>query len=204
MKKKENTLKKLLKNKTIAIFIIAILLILFTWFVIQMTNSIGEQNMNTKIKLETTEGNISIELYSDKMPITAGNFEKLVKEGFYDGIIFHRVIPNFMIQSGDPTGTGMGGSGTIIEDEFVEGPTNVRGTLAMANSGPHSGSSQFFINVVDNTFLDWNNMQAPNSKHPVFGEVIEGMDVVDKISLVQRNSQDRPLTEVKIIKAIII
>ncbi|MBC8435290.1 peptidylprolyl isomerase [archaeon] len=159
------------------------------------------ETKNTKVLFETTEGNITIKLYSEQMPITAGNFENLVKEGFYDGIIFHRVIPDFMIQGGDPTGTGMGGSGKVIKDEFVKGPTNVRGTLAMANSGPNSGSSQFFINIADNTFLDWDNMQAPASKHPVFGEVVEGMDIVDKISLVPRNGQDRPLTEVKIISA---
>ena len=161
-------------------------------------------NQNTKVKLETTHGDIVIELYTNQMPITAGNFEKLVGEGFYDGIVFHRVIEEFMIQGGDPTGTGMGGSGQVIEDEFVKGPTNVRGTLSMANSGPNSGSSQFFINLVDNVFLDWDNMQSPNSKHPVFGEVVEGMEVVDKIASVQTGAQDRPVEEVKIIKASVI
>jgi len=159
---------------------------------------------NTKVKLETTQGDIVIELYTDTMPITAGNFEKLVSKGFYDGIIFHRVIKDFMIQGGDPTGTGMGGPGYTIEDEFVKGPSNVRGSLSMANSGPSSGGSQFFINLVDNTFLDWDNMQAPSSKHPVFGEVVEGMEIVDKIATVQTGAQDRPVEEVKIIKASIV
>ena len=208
VKKKQNKVLKKLddfsKNKIVAIFIIAILLVLFTWFVFMTTTGLTQKMANTKVLLETTEGNITIELYSEKMPITAGNFESLVKKEFYDGIIFHRVIKDFMIQGGDPTGTGMGGSGAVIEDEFVKGPTNIRGTLSMANSGPNSGSSQFFINLVDNTFLDWDNMQAPNSKHPVFGEVIEGMDIVDKIGSIETGAQDRPVKEVKILKATII
>jgi peptidylprolyl isomerase len=146
------------------------------------------------VKLETTMGNITIELRAD-MPITAGNFEKLVKQGFYDGVIFHRVIDGFMIQGGDPTGTGRGGS-TPIKDEFTKNNHNVRGTIAMANAGPNTGSSQFFINLVDNTFLD--------SKHPVFGKVVEGMDVVDKIGKVRTDSNDRPVTPVKIIRATIV
>lgn len=194
--------KNILKNKIVAIFIIAALLLLFTWFVVETIDNF--KMPNTKVLLETTEGNITLELYSDKMPITAGNFEKLVKEGFYDGVIFHRVIPNFMIQGGDPTGTGRGGPGYVIQDEFVKGPSNVRGTIAMANSGPNSGGSQFFINLVDNSFLDWDNTQAPESKHPVFGEVVEGIEVIDAISEIETNSQDKPLEEVKILKATII
>ncbi len=137
------------------------------------------------------------------MPVTAGNFEKLVKEGFYDGIIFHRIIPNFMIQGGDPTGTGMGGPGYKIQDEFVPGHSNTRGTLSMANAGPNSGGSQFFINLVDNSFLDYDKEPA-QSKHPVFGEVTEGMDIIDKIAAVETGAQDKPLEDVKIIKATII
>lgn len=157
----------------------------------------------TKVKLETNQGDIFIELYDD-MPVTAGNFKKLVKEGFYDGVIFHRVIPNFMIQGGDPTGTGMGGPGYNIEDEFVEGHSNVRGTISMANTGqPNSGGSQFFINLVDNTGLDFDKKPL-SSKHPVFGEVVEGMDVVDKIANVPTNPQDKPLEDVVIIKASVI
>ena len=159
---------------------------------------------NTQVKLETNHGEIIIELYSGKMPITAGNFEKLVSEGFYDGVIFHRIIDGFMIQGGDPTGTGMGGSEKTIQDEFVKGPTNTRGTLSMANSGPNSGSSQFFINLIDNTNLDWD--KAPStSKHPVFGKVSEeSLEIIDLIAKVETNAQDRPLEEVIIQKATIL
>ena len=157
----------------------------------------------TTVKLETTEGDIVIKLYDD-MPITAGNFEKLVKQGFYDGIIFHRVIAGFMIQAGCPHGTGTGGPGYTIDDEFVPGHSNQRGTISMANTGqPNSGGSQFFINLVDNSYLDWDNRSTPY-KHPVFGEVIDGMNVVDKIAAVKTDYNDRPKTEVKIIKATII
>ena len=155
-------------------------------------------NMKTVILLETTQGNIEIEL-ADDMPITAGNFEKLVKEGFYDGVIFHRIIDDFMIQGGDPTGTGIGDPKIPnIKDEFTNTnlDENNRGTISMANAGPNTGSSQFFINLVDNNFLD--------GKHPVFGKVVEGMDVVDKIAKVKTNFQDRPLEDVKIIKATVI
>ena len=125
------------------------------------------------VLLETTMGNITIAL-DPGMPITAGNFEKLVKSGFYDGVIFHRVIPGFMIQGGDPTGTGQGGPGYTIPDEFTSHNHNARGTVAMANAGPNTGGSQFFINLVNNTYLD------PN--YPVFGTVTSGMDVVDAIA----------------------
>jgi len=155
------------------------------------------------VKLETTMGDIVIKLYDD-MPITAGNFERLVKEGFYDGIIFHRVIAGFMIQGGCPNGTGTGGPGYTLQDEFVPGHSNQRGTISMANTGqPNSGGSQFFINLVDNSYLDWDNRSTPY-KHPVFGEVIDGMNVVDKIAAVKTDYSDRPMTEVKIIKASII
>lgn len=194
--------KDVLKNKPIVIFIIAILIILFTFFVMEMFSNIDE-NMATKVKFETTQGDIVIELYDD-MPITAGNFKKLVGEGFYDGIIFHRVIKDFMIQGGDPTGTGMGGPGYQIKDEFVVGHSNTRGTLSMANSGPNSGGSQFFINLVDNSFLDYDK-QPLSSKHPVFGEVTEeSLEVIDKIANTPTGAGDKPIEEVKIIKASII
>ena len=160
------------------------------------------ESSGKKVKLETTKGDIVIELY-DNIPITAGNFEKLVREGYYDGVIFHRVIKRFMIQGGDPTGTGTGGPGYKINDEFVTGSTNVRGTIAMANSGPNSGGSQFFINLVNNTNLDWDKPPA-SSKHPVFGKVIEGMDFVDAIGNVRTGPGDRPIETVKIIKAEVI
>jgi peptidylprolyl isomerase len=147
------------------------------------------------VKLETTMGNITIELRPD-MPVTAGNFEKLVGKGFYDNTIFHRVIDGFMIQGGDPTGTGRGGPGYVIRDEFTANNRNVRGTIAMANAGPNTGGSQFFINLVDNSHL--------NAKHPVFGKVVEGMDVVDRIGKVKTDSNDRPVTPVKITKAMVV
>jgi peptidylprolyl isomerase len=130
------------------------------------------------------------------MPVTAGNFETLVKNKFYDGVIFHRVIEGFMIQGGDPTGTGFGGPGYAIKDEFQPGNRNDRGTLSMANAGPNTGGSQFFINLVDNNYLD--------SKHPVFGKVVEGMDVVDEIAKVPTTGRDggyRPIQNVTIIRA---
>jgi len=159
--------------------------------------------MPTRVKLETTKGDIVIELYDD-MPITAGNFKKLVEEGFYDGIIFHRVIRNFMIQGGCPKGTGTGGPGYTIKDEFVAGHSNARGTISMANTGqPNSGGSQFFINLVNNKFLDFDDRQTP-SKHPVFGEVVEGMDVVDAIALSRIDRNDRPKEDVVITKATVL
>ncbi len=158
--------------------------------------------------LNTNHGIIKIKLYLEESPITAGNFKKLVEEGFYDGVKFHRVIQNFMIQGGDPltkddssqNGWGTGSPGYAIEDEFIEGLSNVRGTISMANSGPNSGGSQFFINVADNTRLDWDK-EPSLSKHPVFGMVVEGMDVVDEISKVPTVSGDRPSEHVVIEKA---
>ena len=147
------------------------------------------------VRLETTMGNITIELRPD-MPITAGNFAKLVSQGYYNNTIFHRVIDGFMIQGGDPTGTGRGGPGYMIPDEFTANNRNLRGTIAMANAGPNTGGSQFFINLVDNEFL--------NSKHPVFGKVVQGMDVVDKIGKVKTDSNDRPVTPVKIMNATVV
>ena len=149
-----------------------------------------------KVLLETTMGNITIELRND-MPITTGNFKNLVEKGTYNNTIFHRVIPNFMIQGGDPTGTGYGDpSIPDIKDEFTRTNRNKRGTIAMAKAGPNTGSSQFFINIADNNYLD--------DKHPSFGTVISGMDVVDKISLVKRDSRDKPLQKVTITKALIV
>ena len=157
----------------------------------------------TKVILHTSMGDITIKMHED-MPITTGNFVKLAKEGFYDGTIFHRVICDFMIQGGDPDGNGMGGPGYTIEDEFGHGHSNKRGFVSMANTGrPHSGGSQFFINTVDNCYLDKENPSTPYA-HPVFGEVIEGMDVVDKIQNVQTGYMDKPVKDVVINKAEVI
>src|SRR5688572_13012156 len=118
----------------------------------------------TQITFYTNKGIFVAEMYDTLQPITAGNFISLVKKKFYDGIIFHRVIDKFMIQGGDPTGAGSGGPGYTIKDEFHPATSNIQTTLAMANSGPNTGGSQFFINLIDNTRLD--------PKHPVFGKVI--------------------------------
>ncbi len=178
-------------NKQNLIIAVGVILIISTYFIISKDNVV-EENMAKRVSLETTMGKIVIELYADK-PITAGNFEKLVKEGFYDGVIFHRVIDGFMIQGGDPTGTGMGGPGYTIRDEFTGEQKNNRGTIAMANAGPNTGGSQFFINLVNNDHL--------NSGHPVFGKVVEGMSVVDAIAKVQTDNNDKPIIEVKILTA---
>lgn len=145
-----------------------------------------------QVTLKTTKGDIVIELYPDKAPITVANFLKLANAGFYNGVKFHRVIPNFMIQVGDPNtkgadiaSYGMGGPGYTIADEFTNGLSNARGMVAMANTGaPHSGGSQFFINVKDNTSLD--------GGYSVFGKVLSGMDVADAIVSVPRNASDMP------------
>lgn len=152
-------------------------------------------NRPTQVVMETSMGVIKIELYDDK-PITTENFVKLAEKGFYEDTIFHRVIKGFVIQGGDPTGLGIGGPGYSIKDELEGNNANVRGTIAMANSGPDTGGSQFFFNLVDNNFLD--------SKHTVFGKVVEGMDVVDKIGNVPVNSRDRPIESVKIISVKVI
>lgn len=150
----------------------------------------------TTVLLQTSMGDVKIELFDKTMPITAGNFRKLVAESFYDGTTFHRVIPNFMIQGGDPQGTGMGGPGYTIRDELPAENRNERGTISMANAGPNTGGSQFFINVVDNRRLD--------RKHPVFGRVVGGMEVVDAISHTPTDSDDRPRAKVTIRKATIL
>jgi peptidylprolyl isomerase len=128
------------------------------------------------------------------MPLTVGNFETLVNKGFYNNVTFHRVIDGFMLQGGDPTGTGRGGPGYTIKDEFLPGNRNNRGTISMANAGLNTGGSQFFINLVDNNYLD--------TKHPVFGKVVEGMGVVDKIGKVPTSGgqENRPLQNVTILK----
>lgn len=167
-------------------------------------------NPNNPIaRLETTQGTIVIELFEDVMPVTAGNFATLVADGYYDGIKFHRIIDGFMIQGGDPNtktdnvaSYGTGGPGYAIADEFVSRDylSNVRGTLSMANSGPNSGGSQFFINLVDNVALDFDKPPL-TSKHPVFGRVVEGMDIVDAIAKVETNERDLPIEDVVITKA---
>ena len=166
----------------------------------------GIPKMKTAV-LETNLGTIEIELFTEQMPKTTKNFIDLAEKGFFDGTKFHRVIAGFMVQGGDPLSKensqkhlwGTGGPGYEIRDEFVEGISNTRGTISMANHGPNTGGSQFFINLVDNTFLDFDK-QPTSSKHPVFGNVVKGMEVVDKISNVAKDSQDKPLEDVVVEK----
>jgi peptidylprolyl isomerase len=163
----------------------------------QKTNQPTDEYTNgAKILLKTNMGDVTIQLRND-MPITTGNFKNLVEKGTFNGTIFHRVIEGFMIQGGDPTGTGYGDpSIPEIKDEFTRKNRNDRCTIAMANAGPNTGSSQFFINLVNNNYLD--------AKHPQFGKVITGIDVVDKIGSVRTNSNDKPLKDVVIVNASIV
>jgi peptidyl-prolyl cis-trans isomerase B (cyclophilin B) len=144
----------------------------------------------TNATMQTNHGAIEIELFDDAAPKTVENFKKLARDGFYDGVIFHRVIQDFMIQGGDPTGTGTGGPGYQFEDEFNDNKV-VRGALAMANAGPNTNGSQFFIVTAEATpWLD--------GKHTVFGRVTSGMDVVDTIEQVETGSGDKPREDVRI------
>jgi peptidylprolyl isomerase len=151
----------------------------------------------------TSMGTFTLELFTDTMPVTTENFISLASKGFYNGTKFHRIIDGFMIQGGDPLTKddaqvnrwGTGGPGYSIKDEFTGNHSNVVGTISMANAGPNTGGSQFFINVADNTFLD--------GKHPVFGKVVAGMDVVEKIVKTKTNESDRPVTPV-IIESVVL
>jgi cyclophilin family peptidyl-prolyl cis-trans isomerase len=151
---------------------------------------------NPTATLRTTLGDIRIELFRDRAPKTVENFISLTRKGFYNGVTFHRVIPGFMIQGGDPKGDGTGGPGYTIRDEIDatlrhDGP----GVLSMANAGPNTGGSQFFITLAKTSWLD--------GKHAVFGRVRGGQDVVEKIAGVARDSQDRPKSPVRIVEATI-
>ena len=173
-----------------------------------------------KALIKTNRGNILVQLFPEIAPKTVENFETLAKQGYYDGVIFHRVIPDFMIQGGDPTGTGMGGDSSFggdFEDEFSKELFNLRGALSMANRGPNTNGSQFFIvtnqNVPGNMLGQLEGAGYPSEvieaykqggtpwldfRHTVFGHVVEGMDVVDKIQNVQRGPQDKPVHDVVI------
>jgi cyclophilin family peptidyl-prolyl cis-trans isomerase len=139
--------------------------------------------------MKTTEGDIAIELFDDDAPKTVDNFRKLAGDGFYDGLIFHRVIPDFMIQGGCPQGTGTGGPGYTFEDEINQHQV-VRGALAMANAGPDTNGSQFFVTVAPTPWLD--------GRHTIFGEVTEGYEVVEDIANQETGPQDRPVVDVMI------
>ena len=149
------------------------------------------------VLLETNQGTIEVELFSEEAPKTCENFTGLIKKGYYNGIIFHRVIKDFMIQGGDPTGTGMGGEsiwGKSFEDEFDDALSfDTKGLLAMANAGPNTNGSQFFITTAKTEWL--------NNRHTIFGKVVSGYDVVEKIENTTVGSQDKPIEEQKIISA---
>lgn len=170
---------------------------------VNVNNLIEVNEKNMKATIQTNKGNIVLELYAEQTPNTAGNFAKLAKEGFYNGTKFHRVIEGFMIQGGDPQTKddslqmmwGTGGPGYQFADEIVSGLSNVTGTISMANAGPNTNGSQFFINVADNTFLD--------GKHAVFGRVVEGMDIVFAISQVEKNQRDVPIEPIILEKVIV-
>lgn len=157
------------------------------------------ENVDLIVDLETNQGTIKIKLFPEIAPKACQNFAKHAKDGYYDGIIFHRVIKGFMIQGGDPTGSGMGGEsiwGKPFEDECKPELTfNRKGILAMANAGPGTNGSQFFITVAETPWL--------NGNHTIFGEVIEGYDVVEKIENCKTGMQDRPADEQKIVKAFV-
>ncbi len=161
----------------------------------------------TKVLMSTSKGDIEIELFTDSMPITAGNFLKLADSGYYNGLHFHRVIRGFMLQGGCPNSKdpnsprcGTGSPGYAIADEHLDDArfSNEIGTLSMANSGPNSGGSQFFVNTVHNSFLDWFDNSTP-SQHPVFGKVTSGMDVVKSIEATPTGAGDRPIEPMQII-----
>jgi len=201
---------KTVKIGIIVIFI-AIVVIAAVYLILGSSNEDNEVVENPIAVFDTTMGTFKVKLFAEKVPITVDNFVTHANNGYYDGVIFHRVIKDFMIQGGDPNGDGTGGYAAkyhegygdknnqetwVIPDEFDEDLSNVRGTISMANRGSNTGGSQFFINVVDNSYLDFNKEPLQN-KHAVFGEVIEGMDVVDAISEV-KTTNDKPDADVVI------
>jgi peptidylprolyl isomerase len=203
MNSRRSSKRKISRNKSrskkpLAIGLVAVILIVIVgvtaFYVFGMNKSTPTGN---KVLLKTSMGDITIQLRDDR-PITTGNFKNLVQKGIYDGTIFHRVIYDFVVQGGDPTGTGYGDpSIPNIQDELDGDNHNNRGTVAMANTGqPNTGSSQFFINLKDNNDLD--------TKHSVFGTVISGMNVVDEIANVATDADGRPIIPVELIKAEII
>ena len=151
--------------------------------------------MPSSATIETNHGTIQLELFDEEAPETVANFRKLASAGFYDGVVFHRVIGNFMIQGGCPNGTGTGGPGYTFDDEFNEHPI-VRGTLAMANAGPNTNGSQFFIVTAEATpWLD--------GKHTAFGRVLDGMDVIDTIEAQPTDARDKPVDDVRMERVVV-
>lgn len=193
-----------MKDKyTIFGFVVLALIIIGLIYSLYLNNKkqIGMDNIeNTKVVMQTNVGDITLEIFENMVPATADNFLKLSSEGFYDGVRFHRVIKDFMIQGGDPLSKdinnravwGTGGPGYQFADEITPSNRNDKWTISMANAGPNTNGSQFFINVADNNFLD--------TKHTVFGRVVDGEDVVEKISLVDTDQRDAPIEDVIIEK----
>lgn len=219
-KRVDNPPQKLKKSSRKWIFVALVLIIVViavvAFALLQNLSLLSNGNDTAKENpvavFETSLGTFKVEVFLDKVPITAKNFVDHVNNGYYDNLIFHRVIADFMIQGGDPNGDGTGGHAAeyhqgygdpadpeswVIPDEFHPDLSNVRGTISMANSGPNTGGSQFFINVVDNTYLDYDK-EPLTSKHAVFGKVIEGMDVVDTISEVDTGDDTKPDVDVVI------
>jgi len=183
-----------MKQFKVILYLLFVFLFLTNQFLFSQ-NKEGKKNTKSKQTvaiIQTNMGTIELELFADKTPKTVENFVGLAKKGYYNGVIFHRVIDKFMIQGGDPTGTGRGGEsfwGGRFEDEIVpELKHDSEGILSMANAGPNTNGSQFFITLVPTPWLD--------GKHTVFGKVIKGMEVVRAIGKVQTNQQDRPLKDV--------
>ena len=190
--KKEEKKKK---QKKLQILLGALILLIimgafiYTWGPKPDMSETQTDSRNSVAVIATNMGTMEFELYEDKVPITASNFISLANQGFYDGVIFHRIVKGFVIQGGDPTGTGTGGSGKTIPDEFVpELKHDSLGLLSMANSGPNTGSSQFFITLAPVPHLD--------GKHSIFGKLIKGEDVLMAIGSVEVGDRDRPLTDV--------
>lgn len=171
--------------------------ILLSLFLLILTNSLFPQGSPKYLEFETSMGSFKMKLYTDLIPVTTNRILELAKQGFYDGIIFHRVVKGFVIQAGDPTGTGEGGSGLTIPDEFYDNLVYDKpGIVGMANAGPNTNDSQFFITVRAAEHL--------SGKYTIFAKIVEGMDVVYAINSVAVNETDKPLKDVKIIKVNVI
>lgn len=192
----------MMKHIGIVVILVLVLIVGLT-FTKDKEENIDMEQTEKQVVMQTSRGDITIALFVDKAPETVANFEKLAKEGFYNGTKFHRVIEDFMIQGGDPLSKddsaqemwGTGGPGYTFVDEIHDENYNVRGTIAMANAGPDTNGSQFFINVADNNFLD--------TKHTVFGRVIDGMEVVDDIVSTETDGRDVPIEPIVILEIVI-
>jgi len=185
-------------QKKILVLILSLLLFSACTGNVEKKQDKEESMTNTIVQIETSLGVMEFKLYDDQVPKTVDNFKKLINKGFYDGIIFHRIIKNFMAQTGDPEGTGTGGPGYTIDDEFVSSlKHDKKGLLSMANTGsPNSGGSQFFITFLPTPWLD--------GKHTIFGELVKGEEVLAKLTTVKTGAGDRPIKELVMKKVTIL